>query len=164
MTKLYELTSEFSSIQRLADVDEFDGEEIQAKLDSLQLNIEGKVEGICKFLRGLEAERDAVDAEVVRLKRRTEGISKGIEFFRHYMKGNLDSVGIDKIKTPLFSVSIYDSAPKVIIKNLSDVPNEFMVTFAEERVDKEAILATYKTTGEIPRGTDIVRGRTIRIT
>lgn len=161
MTKLYELTNELSVLQT-----EWDGEvspEIQAKLDSLQTSIEAKIEGICKFVRSLEAERDAVNIEVIRLKNRLSRLDKGIDFFKMYMKNNLDSIGIDKIKTALFNVSVSDSPPRVNVLNLSDVPEPFMVTHVEERVDKEAILEQFRRTGEVPKGIEIVRGRTIRV-
>lgn len=161
MTKLYELSNELATIQT-----EWDGEvspEIQAKLDSLQVSIEAKIEGICKFVRGLEAERMAIAEEVSRLKNRMSRLDKGIEFFHKYMKNNLDSVGIDKVKTALFNVSISDSPPKVNVTNLSDVPERFMITHVEELPDKKAILEYFRESGDVPKGIEITRGRTLRI-
>lgn len=162
--KLYEISSELTALHDAIEDTESTSEELVKRLDNLNMAFETKVESICRFIRTLEGEEKVIDEEVKRLKTKSDQREKLVARLKQYISSNMEAVGMDKIKGQIFSVASYDSKPAVNVKNLSDVPNEFMVTYVEQRVDKEAVMEYFKATGEIPPGIEITQKKSLRIT
>jgi len=162
--KLYEITSELT---RYSEEDLTNPEKqlvLKEHLDNLQVAFENKVEQICKVIRDKELDREALDNEMSRLLFRRKAADSAAEWLRNYLKINMDSAGIPRIKTSLFGVFLSDSKPRIIIEALSEVPKDFVKTTISTVADKEKIAEYYKTTGEILPGVSIEQGKTLRIT
>mgnify|MGYP001400229867 CR=1 FL=1 len=160
--RLYELTTE---LVKLSD-DLATPEEqalAQAHWDSLQMAFEQKVETICKVIKEKEVEQEALDAEAKRLIGRARVAARSIDWLRNYLKVNMESAGIPKIKTTLFGVSLFDSAPRVVINAISEVPKDFVKTTITTVPDKDKISEHFKTTGEVLPGVSIEQGKSLRI-
>jgi len=61
--KLYELTGEWLSLMEMADDPELDEQAFQDTTEALEGDIDEKVENICKMIKNMEADADALKAE-----------------------------------------------------------------------------------------------------
>lgn len=161
MSKLYEITNELVKFRDAESEEDF--ALAKSSLDALQIAFEHKVENICKLIKEKEEDERGLQLEISRLISRKQAASKASEWLRSYLKTNMEAAGIPKVKTVLFGVSLSDSKPKVVVKDLAHVPPEFIRVEVIKTPNKEAISEHFKTTGEIPDGCDIEVGKTLRI-
>lgn len=159
MAKLYEIVQDLRGAEDIED----EGALVK-RMDGLQLQLETKVEAICKFLSNLTSEADVLESESKRLSSRAKAVRRQSEWIKAYLKGNLDALKVSKLKTPLYRLSLSDSQPMVEVWNMNDIPKEFVKTTIETVVDKQAILEHFKRTGEVVNGVNITQGKTLRIT
>jgi hypothetical protein len=164
MAKLYELTDAYAQIQALAEEPETpDGVWDQALAD-LGGAIEDKVESIAKIIRMLEADADAIQAEIARLTALAHSRRNRASSLKDYLKANLEAAGINKIKLQLFSVAIQPSPPSCRAIDEAAVPQQFKHLIPEIwKVDARAILNYHQETGEEVPGVEITRGTHLRI-
>lgn len=106
---LYELTTEYEKIQEMleAEAEENDGlisDELLEALTAASDDIDHKVEACAKVVKNLEAERDAVDAEMARLDARSTSLDKNIDRLKNAVITAMERSGKAKIKTALFTV------------------------------------------------------------
>ena len=161
--KLYEITHEIESLaSQVPDTPE-DEALVTEAFQQLQLSLETKVEGVAKFIRNLETEEEATSAEITRLTERRSQIRRGLGWIRRYLKGNLERLGYVRVETPLFRVTVVKPRQRVVVKATNDVPQEFVTTVIETKVDKKAILDYVKRTGEIPSGVEIEEETSLQI-
>ena len=112
MPSLYELNASYRNLmERLYD-DELPEEAVIDTLDSLEAEIEDKAEGYSKIIRQFDADIESIKEEESRLAKRR----KALENRKEMLKGNLfnamKTVGLSKIKTTLFTVSIQKNGGK----------------------------------------------------
>ncbi len=157
MTKLYELSGEYARLQALAE----DGEDVESALVELGGELSAKCEGIARVLASMDGGEEAIDAELKRLKARKAAATNARERLRDYLRTNMAACGIERIKTPLFTISVRQSPPRVEVDDEGAVPAEFTRTTTS--VDKAAVLAAFKRDGEMVPGTRIEHGTTLTI-
>ena len=157
--RLYELTETYRTLQLILDTAE-NPEEYQAALDELKDSIENKVENIGKFILSLEADEEAIGTELVRLAARKQAITNRKNHLKNYLLTEMRTAGLDKVKKPLFTVSVRNNPPSVQIDDPADIPLEYRRVIPEHtEPDKKAILEYFKATGENVRGAQVVTDR-----
>jgi len=182
--KLYELTNEYRVLLDVLETNGENPEAFAAAIDDLKGQIEDKAEGIVHVYKELEISSNAIDAEIERLKAKKQTAKDSQDFLRGYLKHHLESLGINNIKRPLFSVRVQDNLPAVEVVDIKAVPakyKEVKLTLTWEEViqygltelveeisveptpKKRAILDDYKATGELAEGTIIKKGTHLRI-
>jgi DNA repair ATPase RecN len=105
--RLYEITDEILSA--LADVEGADGEltdEMEAKLDALDIALEEKVERIGLFIEDLELEAEKVEKEEKRLFYRRKAFERRARWLKNYLMRCLLAVGKRSVKTTLVTFSV----------------------------------------------------------
>lgn len=163
---LYQLTSQFKELERLADEDVPD-EVIRDTLEGLSGEIEVKATSVIKFARNLEVFRDAVEAESRAMKERAARIDRRIEAMREYVLVHMRACEIQKIECPEFTLSVQKNPPAVIIDAESQIPERFMVTPEpppppSPRPDKKALCEAMKA-GEIVPGAHLEQGVRLKV-
>ncbi len=161
MPALYELTGIYGRLLR--NEEEETGVDLSAILGELTDQIEVKTEGICKVLRSLEEEQRAYENEADRLRVRASNIQGKIYGLKNYLQQNLEAAGIDKVKTPLFSVALQNSPFACEITDFDALPAEWKHQVFEWKTDRKLLIEHYKATGEIVPGTRITQSKHIRI-
>jgi hypothetical protein len=102
--KLYELTGEWLSLMEMADDPELDEQAFQDTTEALEGDIDEKVENICKMIKNMEADADALKAEEKRLAARRKTLEGRIAFFKKYIyecmkaMGKVEAGGLIKAK------------------------------------------------------------------
>lgn len=157
--KLYELSQQYAQLVEL--VEELDEVTFRDTLESIQEEIDDKVENTAKLMRSFQVDVDALKLEEKRLADRRIAIEKRIESIKDYLKNQMEVAGIDKVKRPTLTVSIANNPPSVEIEDESLIPFDYMVP-QPARIDKKALLTALKE-GQDISGASIKQTRGVRI-
>jgi phage host-nuclease inhibitor protein Gam len=160
---LYEITRDLVLLKDLDVLEPTNGEpevnrleQLRQALDNLNMKFVDKVTNIVKFIKNLEAQRDAVASEAKRLSDRKKAIDNRIDWLKNYVKTAMQATQSEKIKYALFTIYIGQSQPSVEVLNIDEVEEQFIKI--KKEVDKTKILEQVKSTGVIPTGVNIVQG------
>ena len=116
-------------------------EAIRDTLEALQGTLELKATNIAKFVLGLEAEADAIDAAAKAMQERANRRRKRAEGIRAYMLFQFQQAGVTEVSCPEFTLRVRKNPEAVQIDDPEQVPQEFMVQPDPPlpRPDKKAI-------------------------
>lgn len=153
-TPLYALTGRYAELLELAE----QGEDVGDALAALDDAVQAKALGVVHVLAQLEAHATAAGAEAERLAARARTFTANAERLRQYIKDCMAAANIRSVKSPLFSITLANGKPRVVITDASKVPAEFkrQPKVPEPEPDKVAILKLHQETGETIPGCDIV--------
>lgn len=158
MTRLYELAAEYAALQDAAS----DGEDVEAALDALQDELAVKADRVAHVLRGLDADDDAMTAEIKRMTARRDAVRRNSEKLHAYILQCMEGAGVLKLKSATLSLTVGDSPERVEVVDESLVPSEFKKP-AETVVRKAEILKAWRDHGEVVPGVEIKRSRILRV-
>lgn len=157
---LYEITRELVFLDNYEEPQEQNGEDrlelFRQALDNLNMKFLDKVTNIVKFIKNIEAHREAVAAEAKRLSDRKRSLDNRIEWLKNYVKSCMEATQSEKIKYSLFTISVGKSQPSVEVVDIEKVDAQFIKI--KKEVDKTKILEQMKATGVIPDGVNILHG------
>lgn len=154
---LYELTQEYTEL--VAALESAEDEEFAAELEdrlaALSEDIGAKGEGYARVLKNMQAEADALAAEIQRL----QGLKKRRETVMDRMKKGIleamQAAGARRLNTSIGSWSIRKNPPSVKIVDPGKIPAVFLIP-QEPEIDRRAILAAWKADEGIADGAEIV--------
>lgn len=151
--KLYEINEEI-----LECIDEDTGEIIdEAKLEELELKKNEKIEGVCLWIKNLQAEAEALKKEKDAFAKREQSAKNKIESLKKYINFALNG---EKFISTRANVS-YRASESVEVVDLAKLPQEFL-KFKEPEADKVAIKKAIKDGAEID-GVEIVKKQSVVI-
>ncbi|MCY7487939.1 siphovirus Gp157 family protein [Paenibacillus alvei] len=153
--RLYDLTEQYRDLLEMAQ-DGGEGVDYAAMLEGMEGAISDKLDGYCKVIRTLEAEAEAVANESTRLAQRKTRLENEAKRMKDAIKVNMMRIGMDKHKSPMFTVSVTKPRERVEVLNIKAVPLEFK-TKPEPTVNKKAVMDALKA-GKKIRGVTIVQG------
>lgn len=136
MMKLYELSAHY---QRVVEMMENGVEGLEDTLESIEESFEKKIENIIKLWRSKLAERDAIKAEIYRLQQRADKLDKDAEWLREYAEREMKNTNKTEVKSPLFSIKLGLTPPRVEVIDQDAIPRQFMRTQLKVEPDKVAI-------------------------
>lgn len=155
--KLYELTDDFMQVQSMIE----DGQEgLEDTLESINLEIEDKLENVGKVIRNLEAESAAFKEEEKRLADKRKTIDNNIKNLKLYAEQSLKATGQRKVKAGLFTFNIQKNPPSIDITDKDLIPQKYYVP-VEPKLDKQTIKDLLKNGENVP-GVELVQGEGLR--
>lgn len=160
--KLYELTELYQNIWELVGDDDVDVESLETALKHIEDNIEVKAESIAKLIKGIDGDIAALKEEENRLTKRRKTLENKQVNIKSYLESQLRTMGIDKVKTPLFTISLQKNPPSVHISNEELIPDKYKKTQITTSVVKKDLLEDLKL-GEIIDGAEIKQEKSLRI-
>ena len=104
MTSLYELTQQALYLQDLLQSGDIDEDTFADTLESL--DIETKIENICKVIRNLEADAKAFKEEKDRLAAKQKVAENGVKRLKESLLMHLQVTEQKKVQSGLFKVSV----------------------------------------------------------
>lgn len=158
--KLYELGEQYLKVWELVS-DDADLQLLQDTLEGLEGDIESKVEGTIKLIKSIEADEAGIKVEEERLYNRRKALENRRESIKKYLEGNLLAMGIDKVKTPLFTATIQNNPPSVKIVN-EHLINSMYFNIPAPVIDKKLILLELKA-GLTVEGVELQQTKSLRI-
>ncbi|AEB80906.1 TPA: siphovirus Gp157 family protein [Streptococcus suis] len=158
MASIYELTGIFKQIAEMEGIDE------ETKLDTLESidwteQFEEKVENTVKVIKNKEADVDQLKEEIDRLTKRKKSIENDITRLKTGLQGAFEITGHDKIKTLLFTVSLANNQPSVVVDE-DLLPKKYFIQTLKP--DKTAIKELLKA-GKKVKGAVLQESRSLRI-
>ncbi|QDX92034.1 siphovirus Gp157 family protein [Brevibacillus laterosporus] len=159
--RLYDLAGAYAEVAQIIMDDETQTELLGDTLQSLEDAIETKADNIAKMVRNISAEADMIKLEEARLTERRKRLETKQEGLKRYLKEQLEFAGLQKVKTPIFTISLRKNPGSVQIVNESDIPQMFWVT-PPPILDKKSMSERLKSGEEIP-GVTLVQGTSLQI-
>jgi len=141
---LYEIAGDLRAV--LDDIEDADGElddVLERRWDAIAGEWAAKIEACAHVSRELDAEAATIRTEEKRLAARRHAVEARGERLRDYMRAELERVGERRVKTPLVTVAIQASPPRVVV----DDEAQALLRYGVEqmpRIDKRTLAAALK--------------------
>lgn len=156
--KLYELTENYRKVSEMEDLDEIT---LKDTLDSIQEDIETKIQNIAFVIKEKKADLTAIEETIKTLQKRKTSTEKTISHLQEYSQNAMEVTNTQKIKTPLITVWIQDNKESVNITDEDKLNKKYLVE-QPFKPDKKLLLADLKEGKEV-EGAEIQQTRSLRI-
>jgi predicted nuclease with TOPRIM domain len=160
MAKLYELTQNYNNLLELVDNPDVPTEMLEESLNSIDDEIDTKVENIAKVIKSIESDIAGLKGEEKRLADRRKSLEGRIDNLKEYVEGSMRAVGKEKIRGKAFTLGIQRNAPSVDIIDEDVIPEQYFIT--KKELSKKDILVALKKGEEVP-GAAIKQTESLRI-
>lgn len=161
--RLYELTDAYVSL--LNEYDEAQTDEdracIIAQIEEVEQDIATKGENYARLIKNATADSDALADEIKRLQAKKAASDNFVKRLKENLMFAMGIAGATEIKTTIGKWYIQKNPPKVTITDEMMVPARFLIE-QPPVIDKKAILAEFKQTGEVLNGIEITREDSVR--
>jgi hypothetical protein len=117
---------------------------------------------MAKIIKGIDGDIDTLKSEEKRLAEKRRVLENKKNNIKAYLENQLRVMEIDKIKTPLFTVSLQKNPPSVEIVDEDLIPDKFKKTVTTVSVVKKDLLEALKA-GQVIEGAEIKQGKSLRI-
>ena len=151
--KLYEITQEAQYLAVLLETEELTPE-LEEALIINQDQLQAKAVNYAKVIANYQAESDAIDQEIKRLKAMKDSREKKIELLKESVKKAMLLSGIEKVESQLFKLSVRRSEA-VEVDLVEALPNAFLNVKNVVTADKVAIKEAIK------RGENVIGARLV---
>lgn len=132
-----------------------------AVIETLQAERDAKIEGIALMIKNIDAEADAIDAEIKTLKKRLDAKRNRTQRLREFVAGYLHTAEMTRFETAKVALT-FRRSKTVNIYDVNALPDDFIKTVTESKPDKVAIKAAIKGGAEVP-GAEIVENESLQI-
>lgn len=156
MYSLYELTGAYVEILGRLDETPEDAEQIFLQLDAINDAIGDRAEAYARIVAGKEREVAAYEAEIKRLQAKKSVIERTVDRLKGNLLAAMLAADAHRIHTSIGAWALRTNPASVRVLDQSCVPAQYLAP-QPPKVDKRAIMAAYKETGEIIPGVEIVR-------
>lgn len=157
---LYQITKENLEIQSILELEELTPELEQALILN-QKQLQTKAAGYAKIIANYQANADAADAEIKRLKQYKEQNEKAVDRLKNALRESMLTCGIDKLESEFWRLSIRRSEA-VEVDLVEALPTDFVTVKTTKAADKVAIKEAIKR-GENITGARIVENFSLQI-
>ena len=161
--RLYELTDAYVSL--LNEYDEAQTDEdragIIAQIEEVEQDIATKGENYARLIKNATSDSDALADEIKRLQAKKAASDNFVKRLKENLMFAMGIAGATEIKTTIGKWYIQKNPPKVTITDEMMVPARFLIE-QPPVIDKKAILAEFKQTGEVLNGIEITREDSVR--
>lgn len=162
MIKLYELTEMYKNVWDLIADEDIDIEMLEVALQNIEDNIELKADNMAKLIKNIDGDVLALKEEEKRLASRRKALENKQTNIKSYLESQLLSMGVDKVKTTLFTVALQNNPPSVKFTNEDLIPEMYKKEVTTITIPKKEILDAIKNGIEVP-GAEIIQGKSLRI-
>lgn len=139
MPNIYEITGDIRKLWDLMEEGELDDDMIFDAMMNSQEELAIKLEGYCKWIKNMESEAEAIKAEEKRLAARRKTLEHAIERAKSSMHYAMNEAGEKKIKGNLFTISVQNNPPSVVMdKDIDDIPERY-IKYLDPEINKAKI-------------------------
>jgi hypothetical protein len=153
---LYTIAESLKNLEEMSENDE----SLAPYLDSVEMQLEAKVDNVVKFRQGLIASSEAIDIEIERLTKMKRSRQNLADRLKEYIGTSMKNNGIEKIDTGLFKLSFLKS--ETVLVDDSQLDEKYIVTKITKQADKIAIKKALKA-GEIVSGASLETHQNLQI-
>ncbi|PIH59083.1 siphovirus Gp157 family protein [Paenibacillus sp. LK1] len=150
MSKLYELGEKYRRFNHFVDAawddEDMTEDDLQMyieTLESIEDEVEVKVENIVKFMKNIEGDIEAFKNEEKRLEKKRKYLQNKFDGLKSYMQNTLEVSKIDKVNAGTFKVKLQVNPPSINIIDPAKIPDTFKIE-QEPKIDSKALLKAVK--------------------
>ena len=157
---LYNLTTQAKQIALLLEEGEFT-QEIEQALIITQEQLQAKAIDYTYVIKNFEADSQAIDNEIKRLKAMKEAKDKAIDRMKEAVRNAMLASGIDKIESSLFKLSLRRSEAVEVV-NIDQLPESLVTVKKTVSADKVKIKEAIKS-GLTVEGANLIENFNLQI-
>ena len=150
--KLYQITDGFMQLNDNEELTEEDKKQIEEQLTQALTKKSTNIVGYYQERKSLV---EAIDVQIKRLQDFKKQETNKLDRYKDYVKSNMEVLGIEKIETPVGTISLAKSPVSIDILDEEVIPSEYKEVVTSIKVDKKAIADNFKSTGEVIPGVKI---------
>lgn len=161
---MYELTAEYAGLLDAYYYAETDAEAAEAldRLTEAGENIAAKADAYARLIRNVDGEIKALKAEEKRLNDARKSRERMVERLKNNMLYMMTTTGADKVETSVGKWSVQNNPYSCEITDADAIPERFKTYRTEVDIDKKAMVAEFKATGELLDGCVIEQKKGVR--
>lgn len=159
---LQQLIVNYKNIEELMDNPDIPAEMLTDALNSIEGNIENKVDGICHIIRKYNKEAEFLKEESDRLGAKRKTIENKVASLKRYMEDCLRALDKKSIKTALNSVNIQNNPPSINIVDEKTIPDTYKTLETVTKINKKQLIADIKS-GAVIEGAELNVTSSLRI-
>ena len=136
---LYELSMAYEQLDELFDSGEIDEQTYIDMLESMEYDLEDKLENVAKIIRNEEAKQQACKAEVDTLRTKQASSKNKVERLKSFAMYAMKKAGYKKVQAGAFTVSYQKNGgkrPLILDVQPEDLPKEFQKIIIDSDNDK----------------------------
>jgi hypothetical protein len=126
MTALYKLSEQYNRIYEMGVDEEIDAQTVLDTMESLEGEIQEKLEACCRVIRSWESQSEGLKVEIATLTKRKRATENAIEKMKFYMAEQMGIIGVEKMEAGIFKLALQNSPPSMEIADESKVPSEYV--------------------------------------
>ena len=148
MASLYELTGDYAKFAEIAQQGDLD-DDMQAMLDDALANladdIEVKLEGYAKVIKNFESDIEGLKKEEDRLAGKRRTLENRVKSMKTAMRDAMIATGKLKVKGDLFSFTVRNNAPSVVMDEqyIENIPEKYLIA-QEPKIDRKLLAEDIK--------------------
>lgn len=156
MASLYELTGDYAKFAEIAQQGDLD-DDMQAMLDGALANladdIEVKLEGYAKVIKNFESDIEGLKKEEDRLAGKRKTLENRVKSMKTAMRDAMIATGKLKVKGDLFSFTVKNNAPSVVMDEqyIENIPEKYLIA-QEPKIDRKLLAEDLKADGAALEG------------
>jgi hypothetical protein len=126
--KLYELSQNYLKVQDMLDNADIDTDMgmIKDTFESIETALEEKAQSISVIASKMTADINYVNSEIKRLQAIKKTTESRLEWLKGYMLSQFETIGMDKLKTPTFTISVKQNPPSLVIDDEKLIPAKYL--------------------------------------
>jgi hypothetical protein len=159
MSTLRELSRELLDVRDLALDPDVPSQAIADTLDGMEGLFNDKAISVVHVIVNSDGDIAALESEINRLSARKKHIQAAQDRLREYLRYNMEATGINKITSPLFTITLAAGRDVACVSDESALPDDFVRVKTTIAPDKVAILAALKDGVDVP-GAHIEKSKT----
>lgn len=127
MANLYELSAAWQEVESMLDDEDIPENAIADTIESIKGEITDEAVSIGKILCNIESDTQKLKDEIARLTAKKKVLENRGAFLKNTLQTCMESVGMPKIKTPLFNFNIQKNPPSLIIDDEGLIPSKYFI-------------------------------------
>jgi hypothetical protein len=153
MASLYELTGDYAKFAEIAQQGDLD-DDMQAMLDDALANladdIEVKLEGYAKVIKNFESDIEGLKKEEDRLAGKRKTLENRVKSMKTAMRDAMIATGKLKVKGDLFSFTVRNNAPSVVMDEqyIENIPEKYLIP-QEPKIDRKLLAEDIKSGADL---------------
>jgi hypothetical protein len=144
MSKLYDISAEYTQLVAMSEDDDEMALAIADTLEGMQGEFKDKANAIVSMVLNMDGDVDPIDTAIARLQARKKVIQNKQASLKNYLRENMERTGIKKISCPLFTITCVPGREIAYIDNEEALPDDYLSVKTTISPDKTAITKALK--------------------
>lgn len=136
MSNLFQLSTSYQQVLDLIEQG-MNPEDLKDTLDSIEVELNVKVDNTIGLKRSVDADVDAIDKEIKRLQGLKQQKQNFSDRLKNYLQDMLDVQGLQKFRTPTNYIYKRKNAPSVYVTNEKVIDSDYWISQAPKLNKKQ---------------------------